>query len=182
MPPKKNVGAHAAKAKAKSTVVPKAKQSANAKASDRGPAKAKAKAPPGTGAGTMTQITRPDPATGELRNVTLVTPPPPASASDRVVQPLTDYWKSAFKPSDNNEKRQKLSHDRDSEPSNAVSSSVLPPVPPTGSRDEVETQPTGSAPTDPIDEAEEQKLIAELETQIASPPSPSRGREGRPET
>ncbi|CAE7794572.1 nlaXM [Symbiodinium sp. CCMP2456] len=155
MAPKKN--ASVAKAKAKLPAArPKAKQTAKAKAAN-----------PGSGADTsrMTQVRRPDPATGELRSVTLVTPP--ASTPDKVVQPLTDYWRSAFKADDNDfsEKRQKLSPSRDSAAASA--STAHPPPPPTMS---AASSPQPTVP-EPMDETEEAMLIAELETQII-PPSP----------
>ncbi|CAE7244005.1 nlaXM [Symbiodinium microadriaticum] len=131
----------------------------------------------------MAPIQRPDPVTGELRNVTLVTPP--VSSGDRVVQPLTDYWRSAF-----SDKRQKLSSGGDSGYGEASVSSVAavavatppPPTVPTDVYAEVHDQTmdaTAPPPTVPtaIDPLEEQSLLAELETQIMSP-APSQREEG----
>ena len=178
MPPKKT-----AKAKAE----PKAKQSSGRSQSPIPKAKAKAnsaKAKATPASTSMAPIQRPDPVTGELRNVTLVTPP--VSSGDRVVQPLTDYWRSAF-----SDKRQKLSSGGDSGYGEASVSSVAavavatppPPTVPTDVYAEVHDQTmdaTAPPPTVPtaIDPLEEQSLLAELETQIMSP-APSQREEGQ---
>ncbi|CAE7472436.1 nlaXM, partial [Symbiodinium sp. KB8] len=122
----------------------------------------------------MAPIQRPFPVTVELRNVTLVTPP--VSSGDRMVQPVTDYWRSAFKASDNDfsGKRQKLAPDGDGEASSAAAATVPPPAVPTDSHDEGahDQKSDDATPTptqqNPIDELMEQELIAELETQIIS--------------
>ena len=55
-----------------------------------------------------------------------------------MVQPVTDYWRSAFKASDNDfsGKRQKLAPDGDGEASSAAAATVPPPAVPTDSHDE----------------------------------------------